>query len=181
MVEEIKMNEKDNTNEEVIDQDIDSLETREPKKQFNPDLYQGEKIKLLKPQIKEVIDWYTGEETGDGKRAYNPDSKEKKKVVEIQTENLQELDKDGTKTGKDLKFGENFISVKQQFNLKKELNIETEKEEWVISKHPKAALWKFMRKMGVEKLSELEGKIVIITTVPSNNEDDDRKYLKIVI
>jgi len=158
---------------------IDDLEIKEPASQFEPTEYEGKIVKLKKPEIKEVIDWYTGEEQADGGRAYNPNSTEKKKVIEIATENLRVI-KDGEETSELLKLGENYVSVTHRFNLKKEIT-ESGSVEWVISKHQKAALWKFMRKKVVNKPSELEGKTVSLTVEPATDEKDDRVFLRIVV
>jgi len=178
-LEENKIETEDIKEKENVIDDLDVIPQREPKSQFEPTAYEGKMVKLKRPEIKEVIDWYTGEAQADGGKAYNPNSTEMKKVVEISTEDLKMIEH-GVEKDELLKLGENTVSVSHRFNLKKEIS-ESGAIEWVISKHPKAALWKFMRKKGVEKLSELKGKTVSLTVEPSTDEKDDRVFLRIVI
>lgn len=68
------------------------------------------------------------------------------------------------------------IRTKARFSLQQD-----DKGNLVISKHPKGKLWKFMRKMGVDKLEDLKGKMVTLTAEPSKDENDDRLWLRIVV
>jgi len=70
------------------------------------------------------------------------------------------------------------LVVRERFNLQKQQKEDGSFEE-IISKHPKAALWQFMRKLEVLTLPEMKGKLVTITTVPSKKENDDRLFLTI--
>lgn len=51
----------------------------------------------------------------------------------------------------------------------------------VISKAPKAILWKFMRKMGVADYRELKEKLALLTVKPATKDGDDRVFLNIVV
>jgi len=158
--------------------DLDEIEIHEPAIGFNSSKYEGIRIKLAEIKEIETINWYNGK-TEDGKNnAYNPQSTEVMHKIEIITEQLPMLDEEtGIPLATKMFVGKEKtpLTVSARFNLKKE------GDNWVISKHPKGALWKFMRKMGVEKLSGLKGKVVTLTTEPSANPDDDRQFLRIVI
>ena len=68
------------------------------------------------------------------------------------------------------------IRTKARFSLQQD-----DKGNLVISKHPKGKLWKFMRKMGVDNLDALKGKMVTLTTEASKDETDPRLWLRIAI
>jgi hypothetical protein len=163
-------------------ENIDDVEVKKPSKWFDASIYNGMKVPLEKPNLIWVTDWYTGPADAEGNPTYNPHSTELKKVVEIKTVPLKELDENGNPTDKILKIHGNPIQISARLNLKKELNADGS-VNWVISKHPRAKLWTFMQQMqkGMTKLSELEGKIVLLTTKLSNDPNDDRVYLRIVI
>jgi hypothetical protein len=107
----------------------------------------------------------------DGK--FDKDKTIKIPAVEIKTEAITEItDANGVKKP---------ITVSVKLNLQKQINPDTKKEEIVISKGPKAQLWKFMRKMAVTELKDLVGKKVALTLAPSTDPEDDRMWLKIVM
>lgn len=179
MVEELK-EETVEKSEDDIRMDIDAIEQKEPAKAIDVSLYEGKRATLKKPEMKEVIDWYSGPVDAKGNPTYNPESTAKKMVIEITSEPIDEVDEDGNPTGNKLMVGDNPVTVSHRFNLRKEIK-EDGSINWVISKHPKASLWKFMKKMGVEKLSELEGKRPTLTYEPSKDPEDERSYLRIVV
>lgn len=152
---------------------------------FNPDIYEGYRVAIAKITKKQVVDFFPRTaDNPDGE--FKADSTTMKTIVEIETQPLFELDKQGNKTAKVIEYKQEDgsvknITVRHRFNLQEITNPETGKKEVVISKHPKAALWAFMRKMGVMKLTDLVGKLVTLTSKPSTKEGDDRKYLKIVV
>lgn len=162
---------------------------------FNARPYEGKRVKIAR-----VERIWAQNVFPDGK-TYTPESKEMMWKVQIETEPIKELDDKGEFIDKvieivnDKKEKKN-ITVTTEFNLQSETNdagdivmgkyhndITNQDEERpnpVISRHPKAALWAFMRKIGVEKLADLKDKIVTLTTVPSKKENDDRVFLRIV-
>jgi len=157
----------------------EDLETREPKSNdFDNSKFEGQRIKIESVNTVEVIDFFP-----EGN--YDKNSTAKKTVVEITTEPIKQyhMNEDGSVVfGPELieipnKEGEGTHSLKivHRFNLQKE------GDQWIISKHPKANLWKFMRKLNVEKVTDLAGKYVTVTTTPSKNPDEpDKTYLSIV-
>jgi len=163
------------TYRKVIQRDLNRIQTEEPKEIVDVSIYEGKRFKIAKVEEVEVINFYNGPVIND-KPSYNPNSTEKKHVIEIETEPLPKIGKDGEVLPELVTFGEGkFLSVKAKFNLK--LN---DSNNWVVSKHSRASLWKFMRKMSVENLEALIGKFVTLTTEGASNPDDDRIFLKIV-
>lgn len=139
--------------------------------------YEGKRIRIAKVTPVWAINYYPDGET------FNQDSTEKVLKLEIETESLKELDKDGNFTEKDLEYDKDGIKKKVTVTtrLAFQPEIKDGKITWVISKHPKAKLWGFMRKMGVIIPQELTGKIVTLTVEPSKKPGEDRKYLRIVM
>jgi len=136
-------------------------------------VYEGQRVKIEKAKIKEVIDYYPA-------GIYNPDSTKKKKVLEITTSPIMEVDENGNKLSEPVKFVDNegnekFLRITHRFNLQEvDGNV-------VVSNHPRCALWTFMRKLGVEKPKDIVGKLVTVTTVPSKKPgEEDRRFLDIV-
>lgn len=159
--------------------DLDNIKPTEAKSKFDATVFEGQRVKIEVIEVKEVIDYYP-----DGDNQYNPDSKAMKSIVEVTTFPLKdvEIDKDGNSKILDtiVQFTQEDGSLKplvvrKRFNLQKD-----DSGNLVISKHPKAELWSFMKKLGVEKLSELKNRLVTITTTPSKKEGDDRRFLTIV-
>lgn len=155
---------------------------------FNPDLYEGLRIAIANVTKKQVVDFFP-RTTDNPDGEFKADSVIMKTIIEIETMPLCEMEKDaqgfGKSTGKVIEMHQEDgsiknITVRHRFNLQETVNDKGVKEV-VISKHPKALLWAFMRKMGVMKLSDLKGKLVTLTSKPSTKEGDDRKYLKIVV
>ncbi len=132
-------------------------------------LYKGIKVPIASVDIEEVTDYYTGAKDADGKPTYNKDSTEKKKVVYVTTEPIPKLDASGNPTSE-----KTDIVVKRRFNLKKEVNETTGEVTWTISKADKAELWAFMRNLEVDKLSDLIGRLVVLTAVA--DKDDPKKF-----
>jgi len=158
--------------------DIDNISAKMPKSGFDSVAYEGKRVKIARVEKIQVINKYTGPNG-----AYNAAETEAKTwKIEIETESLPKLDADGNFTTDlyvyhdELEGKDKHITVTARFGLSQD-----EAGEWVISKHPKAKLWKFMRKMGVEKLSQLLGKHVTLITEPSTDQSDDRSYLRIAI
>lgn len=132
----------------------------EPKQVIDVDKYEGTRVKIAKVEMQWVDSHYINGE-------YAPDTTEKAPFLFVETEALDNIpQQDGTTKP---------LVVKQRFSLQK-----GENGKPVISKHSKAKLWKFMRKYGANTPQELVGRIVSITTEPSKNPDDDRKWLRIV-
>ena len=165
-------------NDKIIERDLDEIDSVTPKPMFDVSAYEGKRVKIADVKELEVIDYYNGEGG-----TYNPNSTDKKHIISITTESLKKVDEGGNFTSElytyhdELSNTDKTVSVDARLGLK----FEKDKKTWVISKHPKAKLWKFMRKLGVEKLSELKGKFVTLTSEPSSNPEDDRSYLRIAL
>jgi hypothetical protein len=165
-------------NEKIIERNLDEIPAVTPKPSFDALAYEGKRVKIAEVKELEVIDFYTGP-----KGTYNDKSTETKHVILIATEPLKRIDEGGNFTEELYKYydtlsaSEKTVSVEARLGLK----YDVEKKEWIISKHPKAKLWKFMKKLGAEKLSELKNKYVTLTAQASDNPEDDRNYLRIVI
>lgn len=130
----------------------------DPKPLFDGKKYDGELVAIDTVKKIEVDSHYIN-------GVYDEDKTVRVQVIEIETVVLETIETaEGPKD----------IRVNARFNLK---NIDG---VWSISKHPKAALYKFMRKMGVEKVADLKGMKVRLTLEPSSNPDDDRSYLRII-
>ena len=152
---------------------------------FDATKYEGFRIPIASVEKKEVIDYFPVNPATQ-QTEFNPAATAMKWVIEVVTKPLPELDVHGSATLKlvELQFADGTkknITVKHQFNLQLFKNPTTGKEELTISKHPKAALWKYMRKMGCTKLSELIGKLATLTSKPSKKEGDERRYLEFVL
>lgn len=131
---------------------------------FDATKYINAKVRIAKVTRGTKINFYP-----DGK-TYKADSTETMPIIEVATEVLEVLTmKDGTK--KD-------IVVTARFNLQENENPDGTKSI-VISKNPKARLWKFMRLVGANTLEELKGKFVKLIGVPSKDPEDDRMFLRI--
>lgn len=150
---------------------IDDIPITEPKQSIDVEKYEGAKVKIAEITDVEWIDshYVDKEENGKIMRVFDKDKTVKAPVIYIITEPLDMIPQpDGS---------EKPLVVKQRFNL--QISKETGKP--TISKHAKAKLWMFMRKMRVTKLSDLKSKFVSITLEPSKDENDDRRWLRIAI
>jgi hypothetical protein len=167
-----------------VEVDLGAIQAVERAGGIDAELYAGRRVPIEKIVVKEEIDFYHGTPT------YDPNSKEKTFRVYVYTVPLKELvltpgadakNPENWKFGdKVLQFNDDKGNVKQvivhaRFPLQR--NKEGKPE---ISKHPKATLWKFMKKMGVNTLPELKGKLVMLDAKPSKNPEDERKFLRIV-
>jgi hypothetical protein len=180
-----------------------NIEVVESTNMFDATKYEGKKVRIGKVEKLHVLDLYP-----DG--VYDPQSQEMKWAIKITTEPLKELDENGNFTDKIVTFKDKEGNVQPKiiwhsFNLQKMIDEKTHAEKWVISKHPKASLWAFMRKMGVTAVAELgphqkmgvdgkpvfgpdgkpvmvEGKSVMLNTKLSTKEgEENRKFLIIVV
>ena len=147
--------------------------------------YEGMRVQIAKVEKIEAINFYTGPIVG-GKPSYNAESTEKCMKIEVTTKALLKLDDAGQPTQEKLTYFDSIkeeevpITVTARFNLKK-VEGENGVVNWVISKTPRANLWKAMRKLGVEKLSEMIGKLVTITTSPDKDPDSDKVWPRLVL
>ena len=157
-MEELQENkvEKPLTTEEV---NLDDIEGTEPKPMFDARKYDGSRVKIASATTKVIDSHYV-----DGK--YDSNQTVKQDVLIIETEPVEILK---------MEDGDKPICANAKFNL-----VRGEDGKLSYSKHPKGALHKFMRKMGVAKISELVGGIVTLTVEPSKDEGDDRVWLRIV-
>ena len=188
------------TPEQPIEQScgyMPDIETVESSGGFDKLLYEGQRVKIGKLSVDYVQDVFP-----DG-ITYTPDSTKKKWVLKISTEPLKVLTKDSVgnivKTEREVEF-KNEDGTIDKLEITVELNFQNKKDEYgtlimqdfnisgvvekrpipVMSKAPKAGLWKFCRKMGVTNYKDLQGKIVTLTTTPSKKEGDDRIFINIV-
>lgn len=140
--------------------DIDNIEVRDSVPLFDARKFEGKRVKIDKV-YQDVIDshYVNG--------VYEKNMTVKQPVIIVETEVVETI-----------KLGEGDVDIR----VKERFALQTANDgRVVISKNPKAKLWRFMRKMGATKPSELKGRIVTLTTEPSKDENDDRVFLKIVI
>jgi hypothetical protein len=139
---------------------LNDIKPVEAKPTFDAKQYDGARVKIA--EIKQL--WQDSHYING---TYDPNMTEKHPFIEVTTEVVDTVGE-----------GEKKIEVraKARFSLQQD-----EKGNLIISKHPKGKLWKFMRKMGVDKLENLKGKMVTLTTEPSKDENDDRVWLRIVV
>jgi hypothetical protein len=139
--------------------------------------YEGKRVRIAKATPIWAINYYP-----DGEN-FKADSTEKVLKLELETEPLKELDANGNFTEKDLTYEKD--GVKKTITVNTRLSFQPEvkdgKTNWVVSKHPKAKLWAFMRKLGATIPQELIGKIITLTVEPSKKPGDDKKYLRFVL
>ena len=152
---------------------LDNIPFSEPGTMIDARKYRGLRVKLAKADIIEVTDWYTGPKDDKGMPTYNKESKEMKKVVVVTTEPIPKLDNNNQPTSE-----KTDITVDRRFNLKKEVNESTNAVSWSISKADRAKLWAFMRNLECEKLSDLIGKDVVLST-EADTEDPKKFWLRI--
>ena len=165
--------------DETEKSDIDKVPVVEGGLPFDSNEYQGIKIKIEKVYIdKDAINWYNGPKDTSGRPTYNSSSTEKMQKVVIETYPLSKLDERGNLTD-ELLNGQNEDGSAKHYTVTARFNLQNKNGVWSISKSPNAKLWKFMRKCGVETLSELKDKMVVLDTQPSRDESDDRVWLRI--
>jgi hypothetical protein len=156
----------------IVDIDLNTIKAVDKISAFNSEKYEGKKVLIGDIKIKEETDHY------HGGKVYDATSTEKMFRVYIYTEPIKELDEKGNFTDKILQYDKDGVmtpvTVHVRFNLGKDAEGKPE-----ISKHPKADLWKFMRKHGAATLPELKGKLVMLNTELSGVEGDNRKFLRI--
>ena len=170
--------------------DITKIPTKEAPVKFDADLYEGQRAPISEVEIKKVKDYYPkrkvkDEVTGEmvEKQVYDPESTEIKLVVELTTAPLKKMTKDDNGYPK---MTEDILTITDKdgnskpFMVREQFNIQTEDDGTpYISKHPKAALWKYMCKINAKTLEEIKGKLGTITLVPSKKEGDDRRFLSL--
>ena len=160
--------------------ELDQIEIVEGGTTFDPMPYKGFKTKIANVEIiKDAINYYNGVAGADGRPTYNPDSTETMWKAIVSTEELPVLDENGNATSEKLVIGTNDDGTPKTTRVTARLNFTKKDGKWVISKAPSAKLWKFMRKQGAQKLSDLIGTIVILDVEPGR--DDDRLWLRISI
>jgi hypothetical protein len=177
MVEELQTAEENQkekvSNDRVLDVDIDAVQVMETVSDLDVSGYEGFRIPIDSVEVIETINWYNKLSADGTSFVYNPESTEKMQKVRIKTSPLPVLDENGKPTEELVSIGEDKkLEVQARFNLSQ---IDG---KWVISKHPKAKLWAFMRKLNAEKLSDMKEQFVTLTTEPSKT--DDKVYLRIV-
>ena len=148
---------------------------------FDASKYQGFKIKIDNVWIdKNAINFYNGPLNSEGRPSYNSESKETMWKVIIETYPLPLLDEKGDIIeGKYVSFKIDDKNNPISYRVSTTFNLTYRDGAWGISKNSRALLWKFMRKMGATKLSELKDKIVILDTAPDADENSDRVWLRI--
>lgn len=167
----------------VIGRDIDDIPIVEGGIEIDFTKYEGMRFRLASVIEVEVIDPYTGPVDSTGKPSYNPESKEMRRQIWVETESFPKLDDTGQRTSELLIVGSGDKERKwtciAKFNLKKTVK-DNGDIAWEISKAPSAKLWKFMRKLGANKPSEMKDKLVTITTIPDRDKASDMKWPTIV-
>jgi len=159
--------------------ELDQIDIVEGGSNFDATVYKGFKTKIADVRIdKEAINYYNGPSGSDGRPTYNPESTETMWKAIVETETLPVLDELGNPTNEKLVLGTNEDGTPKHVTVSARFNFTNKDGHWVISKAPSAKLWKFMRKQGVTKLSELIGTIVVLDVEPGN---DDRMWLRISI
>lgn len=161
---------------------IDDIPILSSQQSVDFSLYESFRVKI--GQVKEIdaINYYNGSVI-NGKPSYNKDSTESCKKIEVTTEPLPKFNENGQLTEELLSYPdeegkEKYVTVTARFNLKKTID-DNGNEVWVIPKSSSAKLWKFMRKLGVEKLSEMIGKLVTITTEKDRDPESEKIWLRI--
>jgi len=182
-MEEVQNDDFDFTSKE-LDIDLGSIQSVERASSIDAELYAGRRVPIAKILVKEEIDFYHGTQT------YDPNSKEKTYRVYVYTEPLKELvltPGSDPKNPENWKFGDKVLQYTDKEGVVKNIIVharfplQRNKEgKPEISRHPKATLWKFMKKMGTNTLPELKGKLVMLDAKPSKNPEDERKFLRIV-
>jgi hypothetical protein len=171
--------------EKIIERDLDNIPTKVPKLTFDASAYEGKKVQIDKVEEIEAIDrfvkWNPETKTWESTDKPNPESTKKIHQIKVTTKPLKKVNEDGTYSDELYEFKDDVSGEVKHIQLSETFNLKEDNGNWIISKHPKAKLWKFMRKMGVEKLSELKDKYVTLKTEPSNNPNDDREYLRIIL
>ena len=167
------MENNENYESENVDIPLGDIPAVDPKSSIDVSKYEGKKFAIDEIKIKKEINFYPDGQT------FTPTSTEKMFRFYIYTVPLPELDTNGNPTGKVLEIEKDGkrepIRVHARFNLNTGNSGLPE-----LSKHPKSKVWAFCRKMGVNSLAELKGKLVMLTSEPSKMEGDDRKFLRIV-
>jgi len=157
---------------------------------FDATLYEGQKAKIASMELSVVPDYYP-------KGVYDATSTADKTIVTVKTAPLKQATRNPdtgevTELEEEVEFAQDDgtpakkLQVTQRFNLS--TKIVDGKKKIEISKHVKAKFWKFLNKMGAtgdtmaEIRQKLIGKIVLITTSPSEKPgEEDKRYLGIVI
>jgi len=144
----------------MTNNELDNIEAVEPKSSFDATKYEGRRVKIEKVEkIEKQSHWING--------SYDANKTVTIPAIEISTEPLDELPQaDGTTKP---------LIVTRRLNLQEQVQPDGTKK-LVISKNPKAALWAFMRKLGVTKINDMVGKIVTIIT---EVDDDGTSWLRI--
>lgn len=160
---------------EQYNEDDLNIPLSEPKSHFDAEKYEGKRVKIMNVTRDVALSHYVPELDASGKptgqNVYDANRTVEQPVVYIETEVVNPEEPD------------NPITVRQRFSLQTTKD-NYGKEIVTISKHPKAKLYKFLCKMGVDKmpnpLEALKGKMVTLTTEPSKDPNDDRVFLRIV-
>jgi hypothetical protein len=171
--------------ERIIERDLDKIEKRTPKSSFDANQYEGRKVKIAKVEEIETIDHFVkfnaDTKLWESSETYNPNSTKKIHQIRVITESLRKIDEGGNFSDELYEIKDEVNGIIKHITIKEDFNLKEDGNDWVISKHQKSKMWKFMRKMGVEKLSDLKGKYVTLKTEASTNPDDDRVYLRIIV
>ena len=141
-------------------EELGNIEVIEPKSSFDASKYEGQRVKIASVEkIEKESHWIDG--------VYDANKTVKIPAVEVKTEPLDELPQPDGSTKP--------LTVTRRFNLQEQVQPDGSKKI-VISKHPKATLWAFMRKLGVQKIPDMIGKIVTIIT---EADDEGNLWLRI--
>lgn len=164
------------------DKELDEIPIVEGGISFDASKYQGFRTQIENVITdKEAINWYNGPLDSKGRPTYNPNSIEKMWKIIVETKPLPKLDDKDNPTNELLVMGTDENGKPKYVRARATFNLSYKDNKWVISKAPQAKLWKFMRKCGAAKLSELKDKRVTLDTSPDQDETSDRVWLRISI
>jgi len=189
--------------EDVIktkENEMPEIETQESRPGFENSLYEGYRAKIANIELKYVQNCFPDGVT------YNPNSIEKKWVLRISTEPLKVLEQSENgeivRSADDVEFRDSETGEVRKMIIYTDLNMQNKfdydkndvvksmhtfpdgKSEVlpvpVISKAPKANLWKFLGKMKCQDdYRKLKGMAVTLTLNPSKS-DPEKSYINIV-
>jgi hypothetical protein len=167
----------DNKNEDIdfnkeVSINVDDIKPMKSSS-FDASKYDGMKVKIESYEIKSETNFFP-----DGKN-FDKNSKEKMYRIYVYTEPLREFDKDGKLTDKIIEYEKD--GVKKQIRVHSRFNLITGPDgKPGFATGAKAKFNAFLKKHKCEKISDLKGKEVLLTTEASKVEGDDSVFLRIV-
>lgn len=170
---------KEDSFDKMEEFDVNKVQTKDPKVFIDVKAYEGTKWKIEDVKVRREIDPFR-DELGN-RTEFNPESKAMCWKAYISTEPLREYNSQERTFGSKILVKKNKDETETPIRVIKAFNLqESEQGAPEVSKHPKALLWKFMRKYGVSELIQLKGQLVMLDSIPSKTEGDTRRFLTIV-